>query len=468
ASVKGGGGGNCQKRGAGAPRVGIPGQDASRALLDDCSSRPDRGRREDVPLETLDTGPEARASRNTGGRDGAPGEEIGGKPARTESSRKVEQVAARLREMILDRQASAGRSVRQVFGHFDRRRCGYVNVSEMRDALADLRLNVSPDQAQEMHSLIALDGGDRLSYAEFAVFVSDPRHNELQAHVCQQAAKQLEGLGRRSHRRAGDATAGRAAAEQQHDGGGGGGGGDERQIISTLEFLAGLEALGLGLSTSDAQRLVVRFDVHGDGYPSVGRFVAMVESSRPWTRALARLAQREEADEEADAYLRAQRMYGRCPGGHALSAEIVEMARYVGIRVSSDSSLLWIAADALAAPLPEGWVMYKGQEGRWFYHNELTGQSRWDHPLDPHFRSVYLRERFGTGYAREEEENEEEEGETGCEDHPGASRGAAGPNLPPRRNRPNILDFSADKALGNLRARRLNSSGGGGGSRSQA
>lgn len=268
--------------------------------------------------------------------------------------------------------------------------------------------------------MIALDGGDRLSYAEFAVFVSDPRHNELQGHVCQQAAKQLEGLGRRSfnldaafhyptrpdtaslsaagsghkpataqqqarqeqhttttrhesHRRAGDATAGRAAAEQQHDGGGGGGG-DERQIISTLQFLAGLEALGLGLSTSDAQRLVVRFDVHGDGYPSAGRFVAMVESSRPWTRALARLAQQEEADEEADAYLRAQRMYGRCPGGHALSAEIVEMARYVGIRVSSDSSLLWIAADALAAPLPEGWVMYKGQEGRWFYHNELTGE----------------------------------------------------------------------------------------------
>lgn len=262
--------------------------------------------------------------------------------------------------------------------------------------------------------MIALDGGDRLSYAEFAVFVSDPRHFELQAHVCEQAAKQLEGLGRRSfnldaafhparldttalnagagpkpaaaqqtrenqhtttsryknHRCAGDVATGRAA--EQHDGGGGGG--DERQIISTSEFLAGLEALGLGLSTSDAQRLVVRFDVHGDGYLSAGRFVAMIESSRPWTRALARLAQQEEADEEADAYLRAQRVHGRCPGGHALGAELVEMARYVGIRVSSDSSLLWIAADALAAPLPEGWVMYKGQEGRWFYHNELTGE----------------------------------------------------------------------------------------------
>lgn len=261
---------------------------------------------------------------------------------------------------------------------------------------------------QAIHSRIALDGGDRLSYAEFAVFVSDPRHSELQAHVCQQAAKQLEGLGRRSFnldaafhparrdtaalssggrpksaaaqpareeqhgtrheksRRAGDAAAGRAAERPD--------GGDARKIISTSEFLAGLEALGLGLSTSDAQRLVVRFDVHGDGYLSAGRFVAMVESSSPWTRALERLAQQEEADEEADAYLRAQRVYGRCSGGGAVSAEIVEMARYIGIRVSSDSSLLWIAADALAAPLPDGWVMYKGQEGRWFYHNELTGE----------------------------------------------------------------------------------------------
>lgn len=63
-------------------------------------------------------------------------------------SANVGQVAIRLREMILGRQASAGRSLRQVFGHFDRRGCGYVNASEMRDALADLRLKLSPSEAQ--------------------------------------------------------------------------------------------------------------------------------------------------------------------------------------------------------------------------------------------------------------------------------------------------------------------------------
>lgn len=64
------------------------------------------------------------------------------------SSAKLSQVATRLREMILERQASAGRPIRQIFGHFDRNGCGYVKADELRDALADLRLNVSPKEAQ--------------------------------------------------------------------------------------------------------------------------------------------------------------------------------------------------------------------------------------------------------------------------------------------------------------------------------
>ena len=301
--------------------------------------------------------------------------------------------------------------------------------------------------------MIAVDGGDRLSYAEFAVFVTDPHHSELQAEVCRQAAEQLEGLGRRSFNleaafRPGAAAAaaapaapaepaappntvggsapssgaggetwpevtatpqptaaqdqmptirqgssGSAAAaanagpDHQQRGVGGDGGGD-RQSVSAEEFLAGLRSLGLRLSVSDAHRLILRFDVHGDGHLSARRFVSMVESSRPWTRALAWLAHQEEVDEEADACLRAQRVYGEWPPALkqgegqgqgrvqsiALSTDIVEMARYIGIRVCSDSSMLWIAADALAAPLPNGWVMHAAKEGRWFYHNELTGK----------------------------------------------------------------------------------------------
>lgn len=292
--------------------------------------------------------------------------------------------------------------------------------------------------------MIALDGGDRLSYAEFVVFVTDPYHSELQAKVCQQAADQLEDLGKRSFNldaafrpeaAAAAAAAGAAAvasapnsvsgtwsetttgtavpqqeqhlpqsqlhpptttsagietglqeaAEDQH--GPSSNTRSEKQGVSAEEFLAGLRSLGLRLTVSDAHRLILRFDVHGDGHLSARRFVSMVESSRPWTRALVRLAHQEEADEEADACLRAYRTYGEWPPamkqgrgqGQALvlSTDIVEMARYIGIRVSSDSSLLWIAADALDAPLPNGWVMYKSKEGRWFYYNELTGDWAW-------------------------------------------------------------------------------------------
>lgn len=307
--------------------------------------------------------------------------------------------------------------------------------------------------------MIALDGGDRLSYAEFVVFVTDPHHSELQAKVCRQAAEQLEALGRSSfsldaafrpaaarpsavgggtpspsygvgggtwpdatsteethhqqqpqvrglrgtttttavktndtgvsdQRQAGAVM----AVHQQHgavSGGdpGGDGGGGEKQGVSAAQFLAGLRSLGLSLSVSDAHRLILRFDVHGDGHLSARRFVSMVESSCSWTRALTRLAHQEEADEEADACLRAHKKYGEWPPpvqqgpwpdrgpGQALvlNEDIVEMARYIGIRVSSDSSLLWIAADALAAPLPNGWAMHQGDGGRWFYHNEMTG-----------------------------------------------------------------------------------------------
>lgn len=104
------------------------------------------------------------------------------------------------------------------------------------------------------------------------------------------------------------------------------------------------------------------------------------------------------------------------------------------------------------------------------------GQSRWDHPLDPHFRRTYLRERFGNsgpvdnkGAALTHEPSTEtaEQGTAVVAGRtPGdgaaviAARSGRPPvMLPPRRMRPSVLDFPADKALDNLRTRRLNVSG---------
>lgn len=254
--------------------------------------------------------------------------------------------------------------------------------------------------------MVALDGGDRLSFAEFAVFVSDPRHYELQSEVCRQLSKQLELLGRRSLRvddvffarqrrpapREDNVVDARnpkitsrsdiAATDLKQEQGRGEPGEhhierhEDRQEASASDFLDGLEDLGLRLSAIDANRLLVRFDVHGDGHLSVQRFVSMVESSPEWSRALARLSRQEEADEEADACLRARRTSGNPVKNEHLSEDLIEMARYLGIRVSTDSSLLWIAEDALNAPLPEGWVVCRShRDGAYFYQNRFTGET---------------------------------------------------------------------------------------------
>ncbi|CAM9846804.1 unnamed protein product, partial [Discosporangium mesarthrocarpum] len=307
--------------------------------------------------------------------------------------------------MILERQASAGRSVRQIFTHFDRGGCGYINVAEMSEALTDLRLRLSAEETRSLLNLMAIDGGDRVSFGEFAVFVTDPHHEELQENVCRQLQEQLEAVGRRIVALNAAATPWRAPHYGGRGGGGGWGrGGDRGDGLTAEEFLEGLAALGLHLSAADSQRLLVRFDVHGDGRLSVPRFVSMVERSPHWAQGLRRLTLQEEADEEAESMLRTWRRTERWPRGcvrgageggeEGMSVELVEMARYLGIRVSSDASELWVAREALRAPLPNGWSVIQGGDGRAFYRNDLTGQTRWDHPLDPYFRETYLRARF--------------------------------------------------------------------------
>lgn len=71
-----------------------------------------------------------------------------------------------------------------------------------------------------------------------------------------------------------------------------------------------------------------------------------------------------------------------------LPEELINICEYLGIRVLSEQNMLWIAADALKAPLPVSWTAQKDSGGRTYFHNHLTNQSRWEHPLDPHFRKL--------------------------------------------------------------------------------
>eukprot|EP00435_Cladocopium_sp_Y103_P056272 s1143_g19.t1 len=40
------------------------------------------------------------------------------------------------------------------------------------------------------------------------------------------------------------------------------------------------------------------------------------------------------------------------------------------------------------AALPEPWTAWRDDQGRWFFHNRVTGESRWPHPLTPIFKEM--------------------------------------------------------------------------------
>eukprot|EP00741_Cyanophora_paradoxa_P010425 tig00000037_g10080.t1 len=69
---------------------------------------------------------------------------------------------------------------------------------------------------------------------------------------------------------------------------------------------------------------------------------------------------------------------------------VVEHARYLGMDPVFDAPYLWIAEQALNAPLPEGWSEHRDATGRPYYYNAATDASIWEHPLDDYFRFLFL------------------------------------------------------------------------------
>lgn len=74
-------------------------------------------------------------------------------------------------------------------------------------------------------------------------------------------------------------------------------------------------------------------------------------------------------------------------------ATVEELAEYLGMDLTADRGLLWIADAALAAGMPEGWSMHETSSGPPFFHNAHFGITQWEHPTDQFFRSMYLREK---------------------------------------------------------------------------
>mmetsp|Transcript_85553 Transcript_85553/g.195059 ORF Transcript_85553/g.195059 Transcript_85553/m.195059 type:complete len:392 (+) Transcript_85553:106-1281(+) len=69
--------------------------------------------------------------------------------------------------------------------------------------------------------------------------------------------------------------------------------------------------------------------------------------------------------------------------------ELIAYARYLSIDVVNDNDLLWIAEEALNAPLPSEWTEHFDQSDRVFYYNSSTHVSSWTHPLEYLYRETY-------------------------------------------------------------------------------
>jgi Ca2+-binding EF-hand superfamily protein len=308
------------------------------------------------------------------------------------------QILSTLREIIMGRYRR-GKSLQEIYEHFDRNDKNYFDARDFIIATADLRIETSPRVANIAINMIALDGYDKVCFGEFKVFVLDSDHKLLEMNVQEQLAQMLEQKGREYQTFMVDMfwneeeslNGSRTPNERPYR---------QSEFVSKSAFVSSLQRIGLMLTSSELNRLVDRFDMYGNEMCSVPRFVRMVQNSRAWRHGERVLAYQDEAIEEAE-YLRQQL---NAAGGdrNGLSAnlpilpeELISMCEYLGIRVLSDANMVWIAADALKAPLPVSWTAQKDANGRTYFYNHLSNQSRLEHPLDPHFRK--LRDRYRQG-----------------------------------------------------------------------
>jgi len=82
---------------------------------------------------------------------------------------------------------------------------------------------------------------------------------------------------------------------------------------------------------------------------------------------------------------KSQQRQGLKPSG----PELIAYARYLGIDPVADHDLLWIAVEALEAPLPSEWTEHFDSSDRVFYYNATSRISSWTHPLEHIYRDTY-------------------------------------------------------------------------------
>jgi hypothetical protein len=84
--------------------------------------------------------------------------------------------------------------------------------------------------------------------------------------------------------------------------------------------------------------------------------------------------------------------------------EVAHFAKtLLGLDPEADADLLWIAEEALRAPLPVGWVELEDPKtGVPYFHSTIDNTVSWDHPLDGHYKLMAARAQLAKPGRKEE------------------------------------------------------------------
>lgn len=78
----------------------------------------------------------------------------------------------------------------------------------------------------------------------------------------------------------------------------------------------------------------------------------------------------------------------------ATKEDIHLYAQHLGIVLPDEQDLLWIAQAGLEVSLPPPWCPVEDSQGRIYYYNSVTKETKWEHPLDSYYKTMVKKERL--------------------------------------------------------------------------
>ncbi|KAH6936459.1 hypothetical protein HPB50_017585 [Hyalomma asiaticum] len=96
---------------------------------------------------------------------------------------------------------------------------------------------------------------------------------------------------------------------------------------------------------------------------------------------------------------------------NATKEDIQLYAEHLGIVLPDEQNLLWIAQAGLEVSLPPPWCPVEDPQGRIYYYNSVTKETKWEHPLDSYYKAMVKKERIkASARAATAESNVEDSG----------------------------------------------------------